>query len=122
MLLVTVLLLVFFTKLYMDFEVCVCVNYCMFLKLFPGCCTEVVCCFCSGDWICLSLPSLLVYHGHPCLMVISFTCITQSKFTVACIKYSVFKREKMPSSHELPQHNKLDTLKRSLLEKSVLEI
>lgn len=90
-------------------------------ELLPGYCIEVICCFVSGEWVYLSLPSLLVYHNHLCLMFISFTCITQSKFTVACIKCSVFKREKMSSSHELPQY-KLGVLKRLLLEKSTVVI
>lgn len=106
MLLVT-LLLVFFTNLYLDFEFWVRVNWCMLPKVSPGCCVEVVCCFSSGEWVYLSLPTLLVYYGHLYLMFIS---------------YSVFKREKMPSSHELPQQYILGILKRPLLEKSTVEI
>lgn len=85
--------LYFFTKLYTNFEFCVFVNYCMLPKLFPGCCIEVACCFWSGEWVCLSLLSLLIYHSHLCLMFISFNCITQSNFTVACIKYCFQERK-----------------------------
>jgi len=91
-----------------------------FLTLFPGCCTEVVCCFCSGEWA-LSFSSQSTSLPWSSLFNVHFIYLHHTKFTTAYLEYSVFKREKMPSSHELPQHNKLKIIKRPLLEKSMVE-
>lgn len=77
-------------ELYVDF---VSVWSYMLPNLHPGCGIEVVFCFCLVEWVYLSFPRLLVYHSHLSSIFISFTCVTQSKFTVACIKYSFQKRK-----------------------------
>lgn len=78
----------------------------MLSKLVPDCCIEVICQFCSVESFQLSFPSPLVCPGCLSLTFMSVTCIIQ--LTLPCIKCTAFQREKMPSSHELPNlYNKL---------------